>query len=180
MGKILDFAAKTGLVVILHCDIDAMASNRKAPPAYLDALKNLFNKHPETTIIWAHSGLGRYIKARWNHTELLMSLLDSHPNLYVDISRNIVARQFLKGKALKRKWKNFLETYSQRILFGSDITSPTHDKYNKAIFLYKKIWRSLSPPALKNITYKNYKRLFDQARLKVRSWEEKELAEKKM
>ncbi len=63
LGRILNFAGEVGLVVILHCDIDAMISNNGNEPTYLKSLEKLFIKHRGTKIIWAHTGLGRYVKA---------------------------------------------------------------------------------------------------------------------
>ena len=175
LGKILDFAAQTGLVVILHCDVDAMISHNKEKPTFLKALDKLFKKHSKTKIIWAHSGLGRYVKAREKHTLWLNSLLKRHSNLFIDISWDVVAKQFFKGNALSNQWKSILTKYSNRILFGSDVVSPTSQKYENILKLYDKIWRELPDTAVKNITYRNYKKLFNEARAKVRSWERKNL-----
>ncbi len=176
LGRILDFAAKVGLIVIFHCDVDAMISNNKKRPTYLKSLSNLFKKYNKTKIIWAHTGLGRYVKARENHTKWVSYLLSSNPNLYVDISWDIVAHQFFNGKSLNVKWKNFLEKHSDKILYGSDIVAPNHKKYDDIINLYNKVWSQLSKKAVRNITYNNYKKLFDEARLKVRNWEKLNLS----
>ena len=178
LGKILDFAAEVGLVAILHCDLDAMSSNNKKEPTYLSALKKLFRKHRKTSLIWAHTGLGRYVKARKDHTKVIASLLSSNPNLYVDISWDLVAKQFFKGKSLDPKWKKFLEKYSHRILYGSDVVAPTPKKYAKVLSIYNNVWSELSDKAVKNITYNNYKKLFNKARKNVRAWEKKNLPKK--
>ncbi len=174
LGRILDFAAETGLVALLHCDLDAMISHNSQRPTYLQALRDLFRRHPKTTIIWAHTGLGRYVKARVGHTDQLASLLSSHPNLFVDISWDVVAQQFLRGGKLKPEWKRFLERHSERILFGSDVVAPTFAKYDKLLLLYNSIWRELSEKAVKNIIYGNYVKLFDRARAQVRAWEKRQ------
>ncbi len=178
LGKILDFAAKVGLVVILHCDVDAMISHNQKQPTYLEALTKLFKRHPKTKIIWAHSGLGRYVTARKKHTYWLTSLLKKNPNLFIDISWDLVAKQFFKDQSLTRQWKTFLSRHSTRILFGSDVVSPTPQKYENVLRLYDKIWKELSPIVVRNITYANYKKLFDEARLKVRSWEKRNLSKR--
>src|SRR5262249_28446014 len=59
---LLDFAAEVGLVVLIHNDIDTPFAKAGAPPAYLDQIKALFKRHPRTTIIWAHIGVGRVIR----------------------------------------------------------------------------------------------------------------------
>ena len=175
LGRILDFAAETGLVVLLHCDVDAMISADKEQPTYLKALQELFQRHRDAKIIWAHTGLGRYVRARPQHTQWLGSLLSQNPNLWVDISWDVVAEQFFdsQGKLLA-PWKKWMTEHSRRILFGSDAVAPTDAQYQKVLALYDKIWRELPPAVVERITYGNYIQLFDQARLQVRRWEKKE------
>ena len=176
LGRILDFAAETGLVVLFHCDLDAMISHNSERPTYLQALRDLFRRHSKTTIIWAHTGLGRYVKARARHTRWMSSLLAANSNLHLDISWDVVAEQFFRGDKLAPEWKNFLQKHSERILFGSDVVAPTFAKYDKLLGLYGRIWRELPQAAVKNIIYGNYVRLFDRARTQVRTWEKQNKA----
>ena len=46
--------------MLLHNDID-MPFARPGRNRYLTQLKPLFTRHPKTTIIWAHFGLGRIV-----------------------------------------------------------------------------------------------------------------------
>jgi Amidohydrolase len=61
LDRILEFAAEAGLVVILHNDIDMPFAKQDAEPVYLTQMKALLKRHPKTTIIWAHVGLGRIV-----------------------------------------------------------------------------------------------------------------------
>ena len=61
LDRILDFAGEAGLVVILHNDIDMPFAKPDAEPVYLTQMKALLKRHPKTTIIWAHVGLGRVV-----------------------------------------------------------------------------------------------------------------------
>src|SRR6187431_2909654 len=61
LDRILDFAAEAGLVVILHNDIDTPFAKQNAEPVYLTQMKALLKRHPKTSIIWAHIGLGRIV-----------------------------------------------------------------------------------------------------------------------
>ena len=61
LDRILDFAAETGLVCLIHSDIDVPFAKEGAEPVYLTQMKALLRRHPKTTIIWAHGGLGRVI-----------------------------------------------------------------------------------------------------------------------
>ncbi|MCZ0932481.1 MAG: amidohydrolase family protein [Oligoflexia bacterium] len=176
LGKILTFAQTVGLVVILHCDVDAMISNNKLEPTYLKSLERLFKKHRNTKIIWAHAGLGRYVKARPKHLEFVRRILSLSSNFFIDISWDQVVQQFFDkdGKLLKH-WKDFLKEHSRQIVFGSDSVAPTSSSYKELLNIYQGVWKELPQQAVKDITYLNYKRLFDSARLKVRLWEKNNL-----
>ena len=176
LGKILKFAQTAGLVVILHCDVDAMISNNELEPTYLKSLEQLFKKHRGTKIIWAHTGLGRYVKARPKHLKFVKRILSLSPNFFVDISWDHVVKQFFdKDGKLLASWRSFLKEHSKQIVFGSDVVAPTSPSYKEILNIYQKVWGELPRQTVKNITYLNYKRLFDEARLKVRLWEKTHL-----
>ncbi len=61
LDRVLDFAAESGLVVILHSDIDMPFAKPDAEPVYLSQMKALLKRHPKASIIWAHVGLGRVV-----------------------------------------------------------------------------------------------------------------------
>jgi hypothetical protein len=60
VDEILDLAGDTGLLVILHCDINEMRAVGEEP-AHAADLRELFARHPRTSIIHAHTGLGRVV-----------------------------------------------------------------------------------------------------------------------
>ena len=61
LDRILDFAAESGLVVIIHNDIDVPFAKTDTTPAYLEQMLALLKRHPKASIIWAHIGLGRIV-----------------------------------------------------------------------------------------------------------------------
>jgi predicted TIM-barrel fold metal-dependent hydrolase len=61
LDRIMDFAAEAGLVVLIHNDIDIPFARQDREPAYLAQMKAMLKRHPKTTIIWAHVGLGRVV-----------------------------------------------------------------------------------------------------------------------
>ena len=62
LDRILDFAGEVGLVVLIHNDMDVPFAKEGSKPAYLDQIKAVFKRHPNTTIIWAHTGMGRVVR----------------------------------------------------------------------------------------------------------------------
>ncbi len=61
LDRILDFAGEVGLPVILHSDIDMPFAKAGSEPVFLKQMKDLLRRHPKTTTIWAHIGLGRVV-----------------------------------------------------------------------------------------------------------------------
>src|SRR3954452_19858272 len=105
LDRIFDFAAEAGLVVLIHCDIDTPFDQPDKEPVYLVQMRELVKRHPKTTVIWAHTGLGRVVRpvgsqasfrpmSNKNHLELLSDLLadPALKNLHFDISWDEVAK----------------------------------------------------------------------------------------
>jgi len=88
LDRLLDFSAEVGLVVIIHNDMDVPFPKQGAPPAYLDQMKALLKRHPGTTIIWAHTGLGRIVRPIKDHAANLAVILSdpAFKNVYFDMS----------------------------------------------------------------------------------------------
>ena len=61
LDRILDFCAESGLLAIIHNDIDMPFAREGAEPVFLTQMKDLLRRHPETTVIWAHVGMGRVV-----------------------------------------------------------------------------------------------------------------------
>jgi hypothetical protein len=72
---ILDFAGEAGLITILHNDIAMPFPKTEREAVYVDQIRDLFRRHPHTTIIWAHTGVGRVIQPLHGHVAILESML---------------------------------------------------------------------------------------------------------
>ena len=67
LDRLLDFAGESGLVVLIHNDMDVPFPKEGAEPAYLSQMKAVLSRHPNTTIIWAHTGMGRIVRPVRGH-----------------------------------------------------------------------------------------------------------------
>ena len=184
LGRILDFAAEAGLVVIFHCDIDMPFAKPDQEPVYLRQAIEVFQKHPKTTIIWAHTGLGRVVhpnqsqaflwRANPTHMQYLARMLE-HPSLrhvYFDISWDEVAKYATSSPELEKDTAQLLEKYPDRFLFGTDNVAPPDQAAQLRVFhLWDRVFAQLTPAASAAIRLGNYERLFDEARVRVRAWE---------
>lgn len=174
LDRILDFAAEAGLVVILHNDIDIPVAKGDAEPAYLNQMKAAFKRHPKTTIIWAHMGLGRLVAPPRGHLVEIEAILSdpAFQNVYVDISWDEVAKYFVASPEATKGLATAMQRHPDRFLFGTDGAAPAdQSKYLKIFYQYDPLWKALDAETSRKVRLLNYERIFDEARRKVRSWE---------
>jgi hypothetical protein len=184
LDRILDFAGEAGLAVILHNDIDMPFAKTDAEPVYLTQMKALLKRHPKTTIIWAHIGLGRIVHpvevseeaAERNPAQVqIVESLVTDPTLShvsFDISWDEVAKYALASPQSIARVVTVLNKYPDRFLFGTDTVAPASPAAYYAVFdMWTPVWRQLTPEASLMVRKTNYERIFDAARQKVRAWE---------
>jgi Amidohydrolase len=174
LDRILDFAAESGLVVILHNDIDLPFAKEGSEPAYLNQVKALFKRHPNTTIIWAHMGLGRTVRPPHSHSRMIEEVLrdPTLKNVYVDISWDEVAKYIVATPETTKAMADLMQRFPDRFLFGSDGAAPTEEsKYLKVFYQYEPLWKLLDSDTSRRVRLLNYEQIFDEARRKVRRWE---------
>src|SRR5210317_1227338 len=186
LDRILEFAGEAGLVVILHSDLDVPFVKAGAKPIYLDQMNALLRRHPATTIIWAHVGLGRVInpvqsaasapatERSLDHLGLVEAALNdaSLNHVYFDISWDEVAKYIVATDKSVSESANLINRFPQRFLFGTDVVAPSSAEMYYAVFdEYQPLWDALTPEASELVRKGNYERLFDEARRKVRAWE---------
>jgi len=174
LDKILDFCAEVGLVVLLHNDMDVPFAKEGSQPAYLGEMKALFKRHPKTTIIWAHTGMGRIVRPIKNHAANIAEILadPEFNHVYFDISWDEVAKYIVSSPEATRTAVDLINRYPDRFLFGTDEVAPQdQQKYLRVYYQYGPLWQLLNKEASTKVRKENYERIFDAARLKVRSWE---------
>ena len=185
LDRILDFAAEAGLVVIFHSDVDMPFAKPGAEPVFLKQMKDLLRRHPRTTIIWAHLGLGRIVHPAQGQAteeaarnpafrEIVEAMLNDPTlsHVYFDISWDEVAKYAVASPGSIRNTVEMLNKYPDRTLFGTDNVAPPDQAAQLRVYhLWDPIWNQLTPEASQKIRVGNYERLFDAARVKVRAWE---------
>ena len=174
LDRILDFAGEVGLVVLIHNDVDVPFAKEGSKPAYLEQAKALFKRHPQTTIIWAHTGVGRVVRPIKNHAASLEEMIKDPElnNLHFDISWDEVAKYIVASPEATRIAAHLINHHPDRFLFGTDeVAPPDQDKYLRVYKTYAPLWALLSKEASEKVRKGNYERIFDEARRKVRAWE---------
>jgi hypothetical protein len=184
LDRILDFAAETGLVVILHNDIDMPFAKTDAEPVYLSQMKAVLKRHPKTTIIWAHVGLGRIVhpvrvsaetaERSPAHVDIVEAMLSDQALSHVsfDISWDEVAKYAVASPEAIARVSTMLNKYPDRFLFGTDTVAPSGPEPYFAVYeIWAPVWRQLTPETSLKVRRGNYERIFDEGRRRVRAWE---------
>jgi len=179
LDRILDFAAEVGLVVLIHNDMDVPFAKESSQPAYLDEMKALFRRHRNTTIIWAHTGMGRIVRPVKNHAANIAAIISDQEfnHVYFDISWNEVAKYIVATPESTRIAADLINRYPDRFLFGTDDVAPLNQEtYLRVYYQYGPLWKLLDNDASEKVRKGNYERIFDAARTKVRAWERAHLS----
>ena len=174
LDRLLDFVAEVGMVALMHSDIDMPFPKPGQEPYELGQLRALFLRHPKTTLIWAHCGLGRVVRPVKDQLVFVRKLLEDPklPNLYVDLSWDEVAKYVIASPETIQATADAINKNPDRFLFGSDEVAPKEQAaYLKVYNLYQPLLSKLTPEARQQFLQGNYERLFDEARKKVRAWE---------
>ncbi len=172
LDRILAKAAEIGLVVILHCDI-ANVRPGEEPDHYEDLLR-VFAAHPQAAIVWAHTGLGRFVAPSREHVELLDRMLSDsrYQHVMLDISWDEVAKYLVKDDETVDAWAALIAKHPMRFLFGTDSVAPANwEAYAHTHTMYQPLWNRLAPTVRAQVERLNYERVFDAAIPRVRAWE---------
>ncbi len=140
LDKIFDFAGEVGLVVLIHNDIDMPYPKSGQEPYLVKQIGALFRRHRNTSIIWAHCGLGRVVQPIHDQLRLMeMALQDStlsHVNF--DISWDEVAKYIVASPETIKETAALINKYPNRFLFGTDEVAPANqEKYTKIYRMYQ-------------------------------------------
>jgi predicted TIM-barrel fold metal-dependent hydrolase len=158
---------------------------------YSEGLMHIAEKSPETIVIWAHTGLGRFVKPTADHLKIVSEILDRSPNWYVDLSWDLIQSYIVEpetGMPTLEEWARFVENYQDRVLWGSDSVIFTKNKidkegrpiygtempveeYNAVLSILDPLWSKLCHKVTRKVRMDNHVRLFDAAAAKVRAWE---------
>lgn len=174
LDRILDFAAETGLLVLIHNDVDVPYSKPDQRLYELEQLAALFRRHPDATIIWAHCGVGRVVRPVKDHLALLERALDdpSLSHVSIDISWIETAKYIVESPQATARMAQVINRFPERFLFGTDEVAPKDRAGYLHIYeVYRPLFEQLTPEASEMLRKGNYERLFDEARRRVRDWE---------
>ncbi|MBN1547697.1 MAG: amidohydrolase family protein [Syntrophaceae bacterium] len=119
LDPILDFAAANRMPVLIHQNLAEETPglvSEPADPIYMKEITDLLTRHPDTVVIWAHTGIGRNVHVK-DHLTVLKRLLAAHPNLYFDLSWFAWENSIEKDL---ESWADLIMSHPDRFVLGSD------------------------------------------------------------
>ena len=119
--------------------MDVPFSKEGSEPAYLDQIKEVFRRHPQSTIIWAHTGMGRIVRPVKNHAAAIEAILGTLPlTMSTSISPGMRSPNVLVSTPeATRVTADLINRYPNRFLFGTDEVAPQNQaKYLKVFYQY--------------------------------------------
>jgi Amidohydrolase len=146
--------------ITLHSDL----GNDANPTQYLHLMQYVVSKYPDNKIVWAHMGLSKELQNMdpKQHVAIMTSMLDSSPNLMLDISWDVLYNAYHQYGP---DFLPFFEAYSTRILPGSDFVAAgtkSFEQYQKELEITSRVNKALSDEAFRNIALGgNYFRLMN-------------------
>jgi hypothetical protein len=149
-----------GIPVTLHSDLGSNAN----PTEFLHLMDHALERYPENKIVWAHMGLSKELTtiSPEQHVRLMGERLDAYPNLYLDISWDVIYNAYHRWGEI---FIPFFEAYSTRILPGSDFVAAdykTWEDYAHELEVTSRALRVLGDEAFRNIARgQNYFELMD-------------------
>lgn len=173
LDSIFGFCGETGLLAILHNDIDKPFP-KAYTQSYVSDMKDVVRRHPDATIIWAHVGLGRIVRPVKDQISIIREMCEDPAlsNLYFDISWDEVAKYIIRNDTTVQATADLINQFPDKFLFGSDnVASPDQKTYLSVYYMYQPLWEKLTPEAREKVKKGNYRKLFDEAKTKVRAWE---------
>ena len=176
LDRVLEFAGEVGLVVLIHSDINMPFPKPDQEPYLLAQMKALFERHPDTTIIWAHIGVGRVVRPLEQQAAIVEKICNNPAlrHVYFDISWDEVAKYATATPENTRLTADVINRFPDRFLFGTDVVAPDSVDAMVAVYEdYAPLWAALTPEASLKLRKGNFERLFDEAQTKVRAWEKK-------
>ena len=148
-GQVLEIAAKRGLPVVIHAELNVEATQR---------LETALQQHPKAIIILAHGGS--------TEPPALEGLLGRNANLMVDLSgMHYLRKPKLASETgtLLPAWKALIEKMPDRFLMGIDVWAPRLFEpatLDGLMRWTRRILGELPPEVAERVAYKNAARLF--------------------
>ena len=154
---VLTFCEEKNVPINIHQNCTSVWHNDEYE--YLHELREILDKFPKVTVLWAHCGVSRRVTHK-QYTDMLHPMLSTYKNLYVDLSWVVYDDVVLDAhKRPKPHWIELITKYPDRFMIGSDVVGH-FDTYGKTIGRYNALFEALPEKVAAMVARENASRLW--------------------
>ncbi|HCS48452.1 MAG TPA: amidohydrolase [Candidatus Aminicenantes bacterium] len=153
---VYELCASRSLPVLIHQNSTSVSIHDDYE--HLDELEEVLLRFPKTTFVWAHCGISRRVYHK-NYHEMVSTLLNRHPHLYVDISWVVYDDVITLELEPKKHWLDAINRHADRFCLGSDLCGH-FDHLGKSLARYNGLLRRLTPRVRNLIASGNAERIW--------------------
>ena len=165
LDPVYALAGRRDLPVSLHNNITSVW---KHEPIFVNEMKAILQRHPNTRFIWCHAGISRRVEVP-NMTEILSGLLSRYSNLWIDLSWVVYEEYVAPDGVPDADWVALAEEFPTRLMIGSD-TVARMGKHAENVQRYYPFLDALSPDVARRVARDNFLSILPQrARLGLTS-----------
>lgn len=120
--------AERNMPLALHSDM----GNDEDDYGYVHLMEAVLEQYPDNTVVWMHLGTSREQMELdpQEHVAEMSRLMDTYPNLWFDISWNVLYDGYFRDANRREPYVEFLNKYASRILTGTDLVASSYTSYN--------------------------------------------------
>jgi Amidohydrolase len=118
LDPVLDLCAQRDWPVSVHQD--SSSAGRWDEFEYLDELREMLDRHPDTTVVWCHAGASRRVKPG-EHVSMVRDMLSTYQRLHVDLSWAVYDELVTREGHPDAAWVELVGDFPDRFVIGSDV-----------------------------------------------------------
>lgn len=153
---VYELCASRSLPVLMHQNSTSVSIHDDYE--HLDELEEVLLRFPKTTFVWAHCGISRRVYHK-NYHEMVTTLLDRNPHLYVDISWVVYDDVISSELEPKKHWLETISRHPDRFCLGSDLCGH-FEHLGKSLARYNGLLRRLTPRTRNLVASGNAERIW--------------------
>jgi hypothetical protein len=118
LDPVLDLCRQRGWPVSVHQD--SSSAGRWDAFEYVGELREMLDRHRDTTVVWCHAGASRRV-VPGEHVSMVRDMLASYPHLHIDLSWAVYDELVTREGDVDRAWVELVTDYPDRFVVGSDV-----------------------------------------------------------
>jgi hypothetical protein len=157
---------RKGMPIAFHSDL----GNEEDSLKYLPLMDEILKLYPDNKVIWLHlGGLSKQLAPKLqevslldvqkifiqNHIQILETRLQRYPNLYVDLSWDVLYKSVFEDPEQRKFYLDLFNAYPKRFLAGTDhvaAAAKTEEVYREELNKTSFVYRDLDDFAFRRIT----------------------------